>query len=327
MSARVAYRDGLELAGLSERYGCVVLYRVPWDDDVAAFVESSRKRGRRVLVDVDDLVFDPDAAAFIRALDQMAPAERARYEAGIAALRRTLEEVDGVVVSTEPLQVAATRVNDRVEVVPNVVSREMAEMGRAARETASRSRDAVTIAYLSGTPTHDRDFLEAADAVLWALDEFPLVRFQAVGYLTLDERFSAFGKRIERIPPQPLRGLPSLLAGVDVNLAPLEPDNPFTEAKSCLKYLEAAVVGVPTVASARADFVRVIDSGANGMLADDPEGWRSALGALIESSGVRTDLGNAARRQVFDHCSTQARSHATRETLARLTGGPFDNGS
>jgi glycosyltransferase involved in cell wall biosynthesis len=316
----VTYRDGLELARLPDRYGCVVLYRVPWDDDVARFVAASRRRGRPVLADVDDLVFDPEAVPFIHALEQMARDERAAYEASIAALRRTLEEVDGVVVSTEPLQRAAARVNERVEFIPNVVSAEMVEAGRSARRTTSPPPGVVTLAYLSGTPTHDRDFLEAADAVLWALAEYPQVRFQAVGYLSLDDRFAAFGERVERIPPQLLRRLPSLLAQVDVNLAPLQRDNPFTDAKSCLKYLEAAVVGVPTVASARADFARAIDSGANGFLADDPELWRGALAALVESSDLRSGLGEAARRDVLDRHTTQARADSTVSVFASLCG-------
>ena len=45
----------------------------------------------------------------------------------------------------------------------------------------------------------------------------------------------------------PLDTMPDEMARFDVNLAPLEAGNPFCEAKSELKFFEAALVDVPTV--------------------------------------------------------------------------------
>ena len=66
----------------------------------------------------------------------------------------------------------------------------------------------LSIAYLSGTPTHDHDFLEAADGLLGALDSFPEAHFLVVGYLSLDERFERFGSRVTKMAAVPWRRLP-----------------------------------------------------------------------------------------------------------------------
>ena len=47
----------------------------------------------------------------------------------------------------------------------------------------------------------------------------------------------------------PWRKLPEIQVQFDINLAPLEIDNPFGQSKSEIKYVEAALLRVPTIAS------------------------------------------------------------------------------
>jgi glycosyltransferase involved in cell wall biosynthesis len=314
-SADVGYLAELDPEALVDHYERFVLYRVPWDERIKRFVERARERGKPVVADVDDLVFDPAKAHLIHELSLLNGDARRQREESIACLGQTLAAVDGVVVSTEPLRTAAWRLNPCVAVAPNAVSTEMVEAGRRAAAQAGGRNGAVIAAYLSGTPTHDRDFLEAADAVLEALEGFPQLRFWAVGFLALDERFNAYGDRVVRLPYRRWQRLPALLAGIDVNLAPLESDNEFTDAKSALKYLEAALVGVPTVASPTTDFRRVIDPDVTGLLAADAREWGDALGRLIESPELRRRLGDAAREDVLARHTTRARAHGTRDAL------------
>jgi glycosyltransferase involved in cell wall biosynthesis len=310
----------VELVEALDHYGCVVLNRVEWTKAVAEFLDGARTRGRPVVFDTDDLIFEPDLIDRFAVFDGWPETELMLEVAKLERYRRTLEHCDGATVTTEPLREHVRRYVDDARVLPNAVSAEMvllSDRSLAGRSMAS-PRSTVTIAYLSGTRTHKRDFLEAADAVLWALDAYPQVRFQAVGKLELDPRFERFADRVERIPLQPWQGLPDLLARVDVNLAPLERANPVTECKSCVKFLEAALVGVPTIASARPDFVRVIEHGDNGLLAEGEDEWREALRLLVGSDGLRKELGERAREETLRNHTTAARAPSLAQTFAAL---------
>jgi glycosyltransferase involved in cell wall biosynthesis len=317
VTAHVGYHGEVDLARLAGRYRTIVLYRVPWDEKVRGLLADPR--GSTVLADVDDLVFDPEHVGEIRALAQLADSERAAFADAVGRLRRTLEAVDGVTVSTEPLQAHAQRVNEHVEVVHNAVGSDMvARANRVYSRTRDR-RNGPVIAYLSGTPTHDADFDEAADAVLELLETDTAVEFWAVGTLTLDRRFAAFGERVRRIALLPFSRLPDLLAQIDVNLAPLEADNEFTDSKSALKYLEAGLLGVPTLASATSDFRRVIRHGENGLLARNHNEWIDGLHRLAASAELRRGLGEAARSDVLTHHTTAAQATETHRALLAVS--------
>jgi glycosyltransferase involved in cell wall biosynthesis len=301
-------------------YAAFVLHRVPWSTDLRRFIEQARAARKPVVFDTDDLVFEPEAQEHIAVLRALDKVERAVYVHGLKRFRRTMRECDGVFVSTDSLRVAASRYNDRVEVAYNAVSDEMVAQADEALATASNEGRGVTIGYFSGTPTHDVDFLEAADAILWALERYPRLMFRAVGTVTLDPRFDAFGHRVQRLPLQPWSRLPALQAATDVNLAPLERNNPFTDSKSCLKYIEAGLVGRATIASSRSDFVRAIEHGRNGLLADSPAEWRDAIATVVESDERRRAMGEAAYEDVRRKHTVRARSRAMRDSLASLVG-------
>ena len=270
------------------------------------------------MFDTDDLVFEPELAGYFAFMADWPADARQREIEGFEEYRQTLQACDRATVSTEPLAEYVRGCGAQARVVFNAVSEEMI---RLADSAIARSPDVrsggndVTIGYLSGTRTHNRDFLEAAEAIRWALDRYSQVRLLIVGKLDLDERFALFGSRVTKIPLQPWRALPELLSHVDINLAPLEANNPVTECKSCVKYLEAGLLGVPTVASPTPDFVRATQGGRTGNLAADRTDWQEALVRLVESPALRHELGALAREDVLQNHTTRARAGNLRKTL------------
>jgi len=106
-----------------------------------------------------------------------------------------------------------------------------------------------------------------------------------------------------------------MLANFDINLAPLVSDNPFAQSKSEIKYMEAGLVKVPTVASPTDAFRYAIRPNENGFLAATEEEWVAALSMLVEQEGLRVATGEQAYEDVIERYHPAVRSMELMKTL------------
>lgn len=98
--------------------------------------------------------------------------------------------------------------------------------------------------------------------------------------------------------------LPSLVSDMDINLAPLV-DTVFNRAKSEIKWLEAALVGVATVASDIGSFSDIITNGTTGVLVADGM-WYEQLRDLVNNKTKLEVLGiNAKRKAISTYKTTE----------------------
>ena len=132
---------------------------------------------------------------------------------------------------------------------------------------------------------------------------------------------SKVAEQIEWRDLVPLTELPDELARFDINIAPLEPGNPFCEAKSELKYFEAALAGACTVASPTGPMSEAIRNGETGILADTPEDWCEAISALIADAKLRRRLAHAAYLDVLWRYGPHRRAELVSSLLSQITGG------
>lgn len=85
----------------------------------------------------------------------------------------------------------------------------------------------------------------------------------------------------------------AVAADVGIGIAPLA-DTIFNTAKSWLKPLEMSALGIPWVASPRAEYARLHARGA-GVLADTPRRWHRELRRLVGSKALRIERAEAGR--------------------------------
>jgi len=317
-----------------EEASVVFLWRAAWDANVALAIDVARRSGVKIVFDVDDLMVDPELARLsiidgIRSQHLTEAVVAAHYE----GIRRTMTAADLCVATTEELAGHMRRAGMPTIVLPNGFDRSAWRLSRlSARCRSAQPGDGlVRLGYAGGSRTHQRDFAQCADAVAGLLAARPecrlvLFRSQDGQHPCLDvEEFPALhavADQIEWRSLVPLERLPYELARLDVNLAPLEVGNPFCEAKSELKVFEAALVGVPTVASPTGPFSRALRHGETGFLAGTPAKWRQALTRLVEDAGLRRQVGRAAGLDALWTFGPERRALDVALMLEIAKGGP-----
>ena len=318
-----------ELAGAR----LVVLWRVPYSTHIAGIIQVAHEQGATVVFDVDDLMFRPELAT-IEVIDGIRSQRFSEQDTQefFRLIGRTLRACDLVTCPTEELAHQIRQTGRPATVLPNGFDgASHASARRAHRDWLTYADDLVRIGYAGGSRTHQRDFARAAPAIARVLRAHPQTRLtlfrdpsSGEGLVLIHEfpEFEDLADRIEWRDMVPLAELPAEIARFAINIASLEVGNPFCEAKSELKFFEAALAGVPTVASPTGPFRRAIAHGANGLLADSQDEWFAALVRLIENPAERARLAQAAYHTSLARFGPEARADAFALMLAQIEGGP-----
>jgi glycosyltransferase involved in cell wall biosynthesis len=308
------YRD-ISVPELARGADAIVVYRVPATREILDLIAEARARGVVVLYDVDDLIFDPALADEIPALSILPPDEAALWLEGVRRYRTTMEACDGFVGSTQGLCAHAAAVTGLPTYrFANGVGLLVAQQSDAALRRP-RTSGPLRIGYLSGTNTHDHDWALVEPAVAETLRTHADVELWLVGLVQPSPALDGFAARVKRVPFTDWTALPKVLRDLDINLAPLTADSRFNEAKSAIKWLEAALVETPTVASPTEPFREAIDDGVNGILATTRDDWQRALTVLLDAP-TRHRIGARARRDALLRWSPHLQAHAYAEILA-----------
>jgi glycosyltransferase involved in cell wall biosynthesis/SAM-dependent methyltransferase len=311
----------------------LILWRAPWDQHVSLAVDTARQSGAKVLFDVDDLMIDPELARLdvidgIRTQGFTEEPVRQHY----ARTRSSMWAADLCLATTDELATRMRQAGMPTIVLPNGFDCSTLGASRlsARRREIVKAEDLfVRIGFAGGTHTHQRDFAVCAETIAEILRNHPecrLVAFRSAnGAELIDvEEFSALRGLEDRIEWRdfvPLERLPYEIARFDVNIVPLEVGNPYCEAKSELKFFEAALAGVPTIASSTGPYRRAIRHGETGFLASKPSDWRDALTRLVADPSLRRQVSAAAYRDAIWNFGPERATESMALLLDLLRGG------
>lgn len=310
-----------QLQSWAERADAVVLYRTPASRRVLRFIEHARTRlGLPVSFDIDDRVFLAEHIEHVPFLERLPPSKRALFEADAERRGRCVPFVDRATGTTVPVvEDYADLTSAPAEVLPNGVTATALALADAARR--STAPGTVRIGYFSGSATHDDDWAVAEPAVVELLRSHPHVELWLVGPLRPSSALDAVADQVRDLDTVPWQQLPSLLASVDLCLAPLDV-TPFTEGKSAIKWLEAALVRTPTLATATRPFRDAVVEGTDALLVPDGGDWLEPLTRLVGDADLRCALGEAAREGALTRFGPDLQAERYRASLDALLTGP-----
>ena len=279
----------------------IIIYRSPISPELLRLCHLAKDYGKPVFFDIDDLVFDTvytDQLSYTQGLNQV---EKGNYDAGVRNYGYMLENCDGAITSTNQLQEELKKYQSTVLLNRNLASDELISISSQFLKDYSQVSDVVKIGYFSGSISHNENFELIKPAIKQLLKKYSNVQLHIVGILDIPKDMKPFGNQIVTHDYVDWDKLPALISEVDINLAPLV-DSIFNRAKSEIKWIEAALVKVPTVASKIGAFSDMVIDGETGLLATDGQ-WFDKLEALVLSPELRQNLAESAYRTVFENCT------------------------
>lgn len=252
---------------------------------IATAVPLLRERGIAVVVDMDDDLnsIHPNNSAYNHYHPHRGSRWHSWHNAATACDNATIVTTASVALQ----QVYAA--HGRGVVIPNHVPAAYLDIPR---------QDSAVIGWGGWVGTHPDDLQMVGQAIARLTREGH--RFRVIGprdgaksALWLDQEPEATGA-------VDMAAWPHALATLGVGIAPLA-DTKFNASKSYLKILEYAAVGVPWVASPRAEYARFQRLGGGGFLADKPRQWQNRLRDLAVNADLRQEMSQAGRDLAAQH--------------------------
>ncbi len=299
---KVFYED-LDL-DLLKYYRGFVFFRCPITPKVEEFIKKAKFFNKKVFFDIDDLVIDKKYTNKIKFVQEMSIEDKRLYDDGVERMGRTMDMCDYIITTTSALARELQKKKKEVFINKNVASEEMVKLSIEAVQKAKKHEDKTVIGYLSGSITHNPDFELISSSLLKIMEEFPNVELCVMGLLDLPDDFMKYKNRIIKKSFSDWKELPKVIAGLDINLAPIE-KTIFNEAKSENKWTEAALCKVVTIASDFGAFKEVIEDGKTGVLCKNEKDWYEGLKILIEHPERRRIIAeNAYQKAIKKYVTT-----------------------
>lgn len=272
-----------------------VIYRCRYQSPLKELMEQMKQNGKKIVYDIDDYIFDYDQ---IKDLEFMSDSEYEDFEQYSSLIRECMEQSDAFTTSTENMRKVIIEhfPGKPVYVNRNLASAQMQILSNLAQEKKVPHAGQIVLGYFSGSKTHNGDFELISNVLLEVMEKNPNVILKIVGCLELPEKYERMEGRIQRVGFVDWKELPELIASIDINLMPLE-DTLFHRCKSENKWMEAALVKVPTIASYNDEMECCTKQTENILLCKNASEWKEHLEEMIQSR----DLGDKIAARAYEY--------------------------
>jgi len=295
----VTTQDNPWLCSYVDKFDKFIFHRVFFDKKIAKLINLIKRAKKKIVFDIDDLVYDPQYLQFMDYYKKMSATERELYKNGVGSEILLDPYVTECTAATTFLAQKLRELGKHVNVKKNRLSVADSKWAEKILHVNSIPREKVSIGYFSGTRSHDKDFETITGPLAAILTKYPNVVLVIAGPLNIHAALEKFDERIVRLPFVNRKKHFKNILNIDINLIPLEVGNPFCEAKSEIKFSEAGILGKPSIASSTGTFLETIENNIDGLVASNDQEWEQGLIKLIENVSFRKQLGQSARQKVL----------------------------
>jgi len=286
----------------------IIQFRTIFDSKMKEFIEEIKKQEKKIIFEADDLLFDKEyysQASYFEKVGQLEKKAFSNYQKGMGEEILKDNYVKTCVVSTDFIAKELRKREKEAFISVNKISQSDWRLcEKIIKKQQRQKKKKITLGYFSGTKSHDRDFKTITMALVHLLEKYQDLELVLMGPLGIDQKLEKFFSRIKFIPFSSRKKYFEELAKVEINLAPLEIGNPFCEAKSELKFIEAGALAKPTVAAATQTFSKAIVDGEDGFLARNGAEWEDKISKLIENEDRRKNMGKKAKKKILEKYTT-----------------------
>lgn len=282
------WKSGMGLPLFDEKYGfCqiidetkairgfdIVVLKLVMLERLVDHIPAAQALGQKIVIDVDDFFegLDKTNMAYEMSSSEKNPRNNRDH------LERSIHMADAVIASTPFLADFYKQRRSNVFMVRNSL-----DMSLWNTKRKDNGKIWPTIGWVGATPWRSRD-LETLNPYMGDFIKKYNLKFhhsgniigapQASDQLGIDSGLSTVQ------PMEKIYNLPKLFEKIDIGLVPLN-DLPFNEAKSFIKGLEYAAMGIPFVAQDMPEYVELYNTGV-GRVASSWDDWEKELKMLLD---------------------------------------------
>ncbi|WP_406736914.1 glycosyltransferase [Thioclava sp. GXIMD4215] len=301
-----------DFLGALDRFQAVIFFRVPAFPQIMDAIVQAGQAGLATFYEIDDIVFDTAhfPPSFESYANQITRREYNAMACGVPLFERAMELCEYGIASTATLrELMAKKVRSgQVFEHQNALGR-LHMLAIADHEMALKKADGpIVLFYGSGTKAHKEDFHEILEPALaeMARKYGRKIEIHLIGYFDKFNHLDLKKHNVKMLKPVwDFEEYCGLVAQADINLSILSPSL-LTDAKSEIKWMEAAMFGTPSVVSATRTHEEKIVNGETGFLCETTEDFSKALDRLIGDKALRASVGAAARETVLKEYSLPA---------------------
>ncbi|MFK4781274.1 MULTISPECIES: rhamnan synthesis F family protein [Lactococcus] len=286
--------------GYAEHASHIIIYRTGYSKQLSDLVTLAKKYNKPVYYDIDDLVIDVKYTDLLQYTQELSEIDKMNYDAGVRSYGDMLNICDAAITTTSKLKKELQHYKSEVFMNRNLASKQLVTLSSKVIKNYEHQEGRVRLGYFSGSITHNENFDLIRGAVLEILEKYSNVELHLVGHLDIPEEFRVYKNQLVAHNYVDWKELPALISQIDINLAPLV-DSIFNQAKSEIKWIEAGLVKVPTIASNLGSFAEMLIDEETALLANEDE-WFDKLEKLIINKALRQEIAENAYKIIMSNC-------------------------